>query len=196
MTEESENTHDFTPLRMPLFFALAGLFLLIVGWRIFVFQEPATVEFVSESPESTLIKVDISGAVVSPDVYELPSGARIGDLLDRAGGLSEEADKEWIARSVNLAGKLVDGTKLYIRPMGEVINTAGAGNVLSLVSGTEAININTASKTELESLPGIGPVTAEKIISGRPYETIDELVSKKAIGAKTLEKIREKIRVY
>ncbi len=192
--------------RIPLLCGLGGLFLLIVGWRVYGYKTGEKVEFIdSASLEAEIIQVDISGAIQKPDVYEIAAGARVQDLLEIAGGFSEEADQVWVARKINLAAKLIDGGKIYIPKVGEVGPPAGGvvkveqGNTTEVLSETIAkdiVNINTASKDELEDLPGIGPVTAEKIIGNRPYQTIEELVTKKAVGQKTLDKIREQLSVY
>lgn len=137
------------------------------------------------------IVVDIEGAVLSPGTHELAIDARIQDAITAAGGFAEHADRERVAKTLNLAAKLTDGAKLYIPSIGENVGTNGES------TGENAlININAATSTELEALPGIGPVTAKKIIGARPYTTIDELLTKKIVSQSVFNKIKEKISVY
>lgn len=141
------------------------------------------------------IAVDIEGSVINPGVYHLPLGSRIQDAFVAAGGLSPSADREFIAKTINLATKLSDGAKIYVPKIGENINlTAVIGAEIG--SPTGQININSSLEEELDSLPGIGPVTAQKIISGRPYASINDLLEKKIVGGKVFDQIKEKIRVY
>jgi len=143
------------------------------------------------------ILVDIEGAVVKPGVYKLPQESRIQDAFVSAGGLSSQADREYIAKNFNLATKLTDGAKIYVPSIGEAVNGASALNTSSegVIIGT-LININSASESQLDTLPGIGPVTAQKIIVGRPYGSVDELLNKKIVGAKVFGQIKDKISVY
>jgi len=175
---------------------LFGLMFFIYG-LIALFGEARSEdnEIVFESGEQPLetdsqIKVDVAAGVINPGVYSLNPDARIQDGLVAAGGLSENADREWVSKNLNLAQRLADGTKIYIPKIGE--NVKGiAGSIAS-----DQININTGSIEALDSLPGVGPVTAQKIIDGRPYSTIDELISKKVVGEKVFGEIKEKITVY
>ena len=110
----------------------------------------------------------------------------------------------YVTKNLNLAIKVTDGTKIYIPKIGEtetesitplrsaMQNFGGQAGIMS----NAQININTSSELELDSLPGIGPVTVQKIINSRPYSSIDELLSKKIVGSKVFEEIREKISVY
>lgn len=171
--------------------ALAGLAL--VGGGIFWYRtagQPQTqVEILSaqtESDVSNTIYVDISGAVNQPGVYQLPAGSRVEDALQAAEGLAETASTKWIESNLNRAMVLTDGVKLYIPQIQDTL----------VETGNEKISLNSASKSELESLSGIGPVTAEKIIAGRPYQSIEELVNKKIVGQKTFTTIKNAISVW
>ena len=163
-----------------------GATLLI--FHIINFTSSTEIQYIPSSVNSqdSTLTVDVQGAVNKPGVVRLPGGSRIEDAIAAAGGFSEEADQEYIRRQMNLAAKVVDGTKIYLPYQGES-NQSNVSNV---------VNLNTASQKELESLPGIGPVTAEKIIAGRPYGTIEELMERKIIGKAVFEKIKERISVY
>ncbi len=144
----------------------------------------------SVTENTDAILVDVAGAVVRPGVYSLPASSRISDAIEKAGGITEEADTVHIAQVINKAQVLQDGQKVFI-PLAQadpVIKSSDTQGSL--------ININTASASELEDLPGIGEVTADKIITNRPYTTLEELVSKKAISQSVFEKIKEQISLY
>jgi len=206
--EESENTLQDKLLNFAksnlLVLALfaGGLIFLGIGLIQFLGQKQTEVKFEkgstvlgSESDSSAKIKVDVEGAVISPGVYELSSGARVQDALIAAGGLASDADRN----SINLAAKMADGQKIYIPKKGEEVQlnanspSVSSSNVISTANVSGLISINSASQSDLETLPGIGPVTAGKIINARPYNTLEELVSKKAVGQKTFEKIKDLI---
>jgi len=147
--------------------------------------------------QAKIILVDIEGAVVKPGMYKLPESSRIQDGLVAAGGLSAQADREYIAKNLNLATKLSDGAKIYVPLIGEAVNSGQALNASSegVAVGT-LMNINTSSESQLDSLPGIGPVTAQKIIVGRPYSSINDLLSKKIVSNKVFDQIKGKITTY
>lgn len=138
--------------------------------------------------------IDIEGAVVAPGVYILPEGSRVEDAIVAAGGLSEKVDGELLAKTVNRAMKLVDGAKLFIPSTQDVAQSAGViATPEKLSQNAGLVSVNFASQSELESLVGVGPATATKIISGRPYQTLEELVTKKAIGASLFEKLKNQL---
>ena len=183
---------------IPLLLGVFGLILLSYGvihsinsGQVSSDQDIVFEEGNKEQSEAKIV-VDIEGAVVTPGVYSLNSDARVKDALIVAFGLSSDADREWVAKNLNQAAKLNDGAKIYIPKEGEAVKTSSQG----FVSTSGLININSASSSELESLSGIGPVTAGKIIENRPYTAIDELLTKKIVGSKVFDKIKEKISVY
>lgn len=174
-----------------LVFLSAGIFSSFSGSK-----EKDTAVVIEESKKGEgKLKVDVSGAVVHPGVYELSAESRVQEALISAGGIAASADRDWTAKNLNLAAKLTDGAKIYIPAKDE---SAGSGNS-SLTwdtKGSEKVNINRASLSELDGLWGIGPATAQKILNGRPYQTIDDLVAKKILSASVFEKIKEQITVW
>ena len=118
-------------------------------------------------------------------MYEIPQKSRIQDGLVAACGLSAKADRVWVyvAKNLNLAIKLTDGIRIYIPIVGEAVGNTSVLNASSGVVVGALINISTSSESQLESLPGIGPVTAQKIIAGRPYGSLNELLDKKIVGS-------------
>jgi competence protein ComEA len=179
-----------------IFFAygLIGLFSANNLGSDIVFEANSVKE---NQAEVKTILVDIEGAVVKPGVYKLPQESRIQDAFVAAGGLSAVADRDYIAKNFNLATRLTDGAKIYVPSIGEAVNGSAVLNASSegVVAGS-LLNVNSVSQASLEELPGIGPVTAQKIIAGRPYSSVDELLNKKIVGAKVFEQIKEKISVY
>lgn len=177
---------------IPIVLGGLGLILVLIGVFQFLTRrsEPSSIVFEDSSEAEEKIVVDVEGAVISPGVYSLSSKSRILDALAAAGGLSEDADRIWVEKNINLAKKVTDGVKIYIPRIGEQVLSETSSNI-----GTAGpvININTASATDLDSLPGIGTVTSQKIIDGRPYGQIEELLNKKIVGQSTFDKIKDKI---
>ena len=156
-----------------------------------------------EEGESGEVFVDVGGAVIKPGLYKLTGGARVNDALVAAEGLSEKADRDWFSKNINLAAKLTDGAKIYIPLKGvtQVVSQSVSAGVSSggEVAGIKVggkINVNAASASELDTLWGVGPVTAEKIINGRPYASVEELKTKKILKSNVYERIKDEVSVY
>lgn len=135
------------------------------------------------------IVVDISGAVEKPGVYKFKDGTRMSEAIETAGGFSKSADYDWVSRTFNLASKISDAAKIYIPEKGEKVT-----QILGTKAGT--VNINSASSGDLDTLTGVGPVTAQEIIDGRPYSKIEDLVSKKVLTQSAFDKISGQISVF
>ncbi|EFC90112.1 competence protein ComEA helix-hairpin-helix repeat protein [Dethiosulfovibrio peptidovorans DSM 11002] len=161
-------------------------------------------------PESWVVYV--TGAVESPGVYHLPSGSRVYHLVESAGGMTSGADDV----AVNLAAPLADGAHVHVPLRSKAarasVDTGRPGSSSSVTAlsyaGTStgsasersgAVNLNSASSEELETLPGIGPKTAAAILSYRekigPFRSVDELTKVKGIGPKKLETVRTLVTV-
>lgn len=183
------------------------------------------------------LRVDVSGAVNDPGVYEVSGGAVVGDVLSMAGGVKNEASASWVSRYLNLSDKIKDSEKIYIPFEWEFYfpekysivktvnrsytesdlistdNTAKDVKVSDSKDGSEnekikesdsdtythttdsngKINVNTASSSELDSLPGIGPTYAEKIISNRPYKDLSEFEEISGLYKSVIDKIKDLI---
>lgn len=194
--------HIFQIYKIPIILSLIGFLFLIAAAVSLIGSSMKKSEIVFSSATDSgqmTITVEIAGAVLLPDVYTMEEGSRINDLLVKAGGLSAYADRGWVEKSVNKAAKLTDGSKIYIPKSGEISsgkssslsNLTSQSNLLGIVS--QKVNINSASQTDLEKLPGVGPVTAAKIISGRPYQSAEDLKSKKIVGNALFDKIKDLI---
>jgi competence protein ComEA len=141
------------------------------------------------------IMVDVAGAVKKPGIYELVEGSRVKDALQKADGFSQDLDFTYVSKTLNQAKVLADQDKIYIPTRSETLLTTTTSNSPS-DSSPELINLNTAEMEELDKLPSIGAVTAQKIISGRPYSNLQELVDKKILGPSTFEKIQSLVTIY
>jgi competence protein ComEA len=144
--------------------------------------------------------VDVEGAVGRPGLLRLPQGSRVGDAVAAAGGYSAQVDIAAATAMLNLAQVLSDGEQIHVPLRGEVAaaTPAAAGNAAGPTTGGRLIDINTATPEQLDTLPGIGPVTAAKIVTARqetPFASIDDLASRGVVGSSTLEKIRSLITV-
>lgn len=185
---------------LTLAFFFFGLFLLALGGGLFLFKGSTSnddIQIISshsnDSANQSEIVVHVDGAVVAPGVYKLPVDSRVSDAVVVAGGLASEAD----SAKINLAARLSDGQKIYVFAVGENTSiTSGQSITGTTGSITSLVNINTASEAELDKLPGVGPVTAAKIISSRPYSALEDLLTKKAVNKSTYEKIKDLITVY
>lgn len=150
------------------------------------------------------IVVEVSGAVENPGVYKLSDNSRIEDALIAAGGVSADADRDWMEKVINRAAKITDGQKIYIAAVGEQTGALSAsigggnqsGSSTNLASSSKLVNVNTASQNQLESLWGIGPVTAQNIIEQRPYSSVQELLDKKILKSNVYERNKDILTVY
>ena len=144
-----------------------------------------------ESPGQDLITVDVKGAVKSPGIYDLPVGSRVHDAVQKAGGLTEEAD----SKSLNLAQKVSDEALLYGPTKGE----EAASQQTPSTSKDKKINLNKASLEELKQVKGLGGKRAQDIIDHREangkFKSVDELKKVSGIGAKTIEKLKDYVTV-
>lgn len=141
--------------------------------------------------EEKLFTIHIIGAVQSPGIYELPSGARVHDAVDKAGGPTADADLE----KINLARPVIDGEQVYIPLTDEGGTELGNGGIRD-----GKVNINHATLEELTTLTGIGEKRARNIIEYRdahgPFSKIEEIMNVPGIGAGLFEGIKDNITVY
>jgi competence protein ComEA len=153
----------------------------------------------------TTIVVDVQGAVAQPGIRELAAGSRVADAIDAAGGYASDADLV-AASGINLAEPLVDGGQIRVPRIGDAVaiapgssapadggGTTGGSGSGGAPGGSGPINLNTASPEELEALPGIGPVTVQKIVAARaeqPFASLEDAVQRGVIHRGQLEDIQ------
>ena len=138
-------------------------------------------------------------------MYTFDSSARIIDAIQKAGGLTEEADEAFVKRNINYARVMIDQEKIYIPFLSDTSNGTilenkrvidyTQPNTISLIANTK-ININNASLLELDQLPGIGKVQSEAIFNNRPYTNTQDLVKNTVIKQSVYDKIKDLISVY
>ncbi len=167
-----------------------GLFVLALGAGLFFFknQKGSDIQIISAENAATKsagvleVVVDVGGAVINPGVYRLANSLRVNDAIGAAGGLANGADTS----KINLAAKIGDGQKIFVPSQSQ---SQSGGSRFS----NGLININSATEQELDSLPGVGPATVKKIIASRPYSSLDELLSQKAVSVSVFAKIKDLI---
>ena len=162
-----------------------------------VSKDSSTEKEVKEEPvEQDLITVDVKGAVKAPGIYDLPVGSRVNDAVQKAGGLTEQAD----SKSLNLAQKVSDEALVYVPTKGEESASQHTGSgAPSSTSKEKKVNLNKASLEELKQVKGLGGKRAQDIIDHREtngkFKSVDELKKVSGIGAKTIEKLKDYVTV-
>ncbi|AOY76880.1 helix-hairpin-helix domain-containing protein [Clostridium formicaceticum] len=168
-------------------------------------QQETVIEYQESQNETKTRKptiiVHVEGEVIQPGVYELPEESRVFHAIEAAGGLKSTADR----KQVNLAKKILDEEKIYIPTEEENLPNSSLDQVVSQATivttsvGSNGLDINKASKEELESLPGIGNTLAQRIIDYRSekggFQRIEELQNVSGIGEKKFSEIKDKITV-
>ena len=143
------------------------------------------------SPTPYTIRVYVSGAILHPDVYSLPQDSIVKDAIEAAGGATGEADLE----RINLALPVSDGQQVHVPRQGEDSSPVQPPSRQPAAGGK--VNINTADAASLESLPGIGPALAQRIIAYReahgPFERIEDVMEVSGIGTATFEGMQDLI---
>jgi competence protein ComEA len=151
---------------------------------------PPAIATPSPGPSTTgaMVVVHVAGAVRRPGIIELPAGARVADAIELAGGALKSANLD----GLNLAALVVDGTQILV-PSGSGEMAVGASPAPTSTQSS-VVNLNTADQTLLETLPGVGPVTAGAILAYRTengsFTSIDQLLEVSGIGPATLESIK------
>lgn len=179
-----------------------GAYLLYTNRSRFPENRNTSIQTQNSLPKPTQevkVIVDIGGAVKNPGVYEMEQNQRIVDLIEKAGGLNEKVDLQYFDKHINKAQKLSDGSKIYIPTIEDKQQSTASSqtntptSVLGASTSNRLTNVNTASRSELIDLPEVGEVTAEKIIAARPYNSLQELISKGALKQSQFDKIKDKL---
>ena len=195
LTDLKDNFVDYTQSQRK---SLLFIGLIALGFALFLFATTRGSAIAQESPTPKLtitpvaknILIHVAGKVKRPDVYPLLQGSRVADAIKAAGGARKGVD----LGDINLARVLVDGEQIYVGYTPKIIGSSSSKKK-STYSGI--ININRATKAELDSLSGIGPVIAGRIITYRnqngAFMTLEDLLKVSGIGTKTLERIRSRL---
>lgn len=152
--------------------------------------------------EGATLVVEVAGAVADPGVFRVPAGSRVGELIALAGGYGPRVDAARVDAELNLAATVSDGERIRVPSRDDSsarpASSAATGGTAGDGSAPALIDLNTATAEQLDTLPGIGPVTAEKIIAAReeaPFVHMDELRSRGILGEKTFEQVRPLVTV-
>ena len=171
---------------------------LDTGATLFTTSSGAPTPASSTGAAGTIV-VDVQGGVAQPGIRELPADARVADAIEAAGGYGVDADLD-AAAALNLAEPLADGAQIRVPRIGDAAVAAGpstsapaSGGGGTGGGGSGPINLNTATPEELEALPGIGPVTVQKIVAARaeqPFASLEDAVERGVINRGQLEDIQ------
>ncbi len=192
--------------------------LVLVAAAAWMLLAPALAEAPVDAPDSGLvieasmgpsaaastvvsaIVVDVQGGVTAPGIRELPAGSRVADAIDAAGGYASDADLVASAATINLASPLTDGGQVRVPRIGDSVAAAPGGSAAPAAApgnpstgGTGLVDLNTATPEELEALPGIGPVTVQKIVAARqekPFVSLQDAVDRGILNRGQLEDIQ------
>ncbi len=166
----------------------------------------SSIEPISSYSQTTIF-VDVSGSVNKPGLYEASNGARFKEMIDKAGGLTIDADKDFFSRNSNLSRVVSDQEKIYVPSTWEVSNgyfieepktiavNSASQSTNQAIATSDLININSATIEELDKLPGVGAVVGQKIIDNRPFGALEELINKKVVNKNVYENIKNLISI-
>ena len=185
--------------------ALLALIAAVLAWRHLSSGAPASGAALQVAPlrprapvaaagaaggSVAQIVVDVVGAVRRPGLYRLRRGARVADAVERAGGLTRHAQRE----AVNLAAPLADGEQVVVAARGSPGAAAVGGGAAAAGGQAAPISLSTATAEQLDTLPGVGPVTAQKIVAYRaehgPFTSVAQLDAIPGIGPARLDELR------
>ena len=161
---------------------ITGALLLLVGGAGFLALRPAPAPVIP-ALERTQVTVSVAGEVVKPGIYKLPFGSRVQALVTAAGGYSAGAEQSL----VNPVQILTDGDQIRIPNKLAAVALKATSSSAKTPAGR--INVNTASPSDLEGLPGVGPKMAARIVEGRPFASMADLDRVKGIGPSILKKL-------
>ena len=139
------------------------------------------------------IVVDVEGGVAEPGIRELPAGARLADAIAAAGGFGPDADLDAAAVTLNLASLLTDGAQVRVPRLGDTMAVASPAAGEPDAGDGGLVNLNTATPEELEALPGIGPVTVQKLVAARaeaPFTSLEDAVERGILDRGQLEDLQ------
>ncbi len=178
--------------KIKFFLAILLTISLLIGFSVSAnqsIQDTGGLVFTNEIPEENKVfnkYIYLSGEVKNPGTYKFNEELRLSELIEKAGGFTENADLEFINKDMNLAEKIKDEQKIFIPSKIATTNTGNSND-------SSKTNLNTATLDQLDKLPGIGPSTAQKIIDARPFKSIEDLKNVSGIGDAKFDDVKDLI---
>ncbi|MEZ4210312.1 MAG: ComEA family DNA-binding protein [Patescibacteria group bacterium] len=188
-----------------------GVYLMVAPAPVSLASDPDAIPIITESElensttsTDSQIVVDIAGGVANPGVYFLTGNSIVEDGIKAAGGFSNQADIKAIAQTINRAQQLESHTKIYIPQYGDKLQPttptiSSSATTPSTPVTSSKININTATASQLDILPGIGPVTAQRIIDHRilngDFSSIEDIQNVTGISTAKFDQLKDMITV-
>lgn len=177
-------------LKILLLVVIVAALVVLAGLDYFLPFPMSELVFIGQKPEQNSVFqpiVYIAGAINHPGVYRIEADSRITDVISLAGGFSDTADSNFVAKQLNLAKIVQDEQHIFI-PFAAVTEETSAETGL-------LVNLNTASLEKLLTLPGIGESTANKIVDARPFSSIEDLLEVSGIGTQKYNQIKDLVTV-
>lgn len=173
---------NFLAIKLIVFSILLGIFCL--GIYLTKNNQSGIFDYSSPEGENMIFRefINLTGEVKNPGIYELSDGTRLFEVIERAGGFTDNADQDYISKNINLSQEVHDFDKFHIPSIVESNSS---------VNGASLISLNNSSKEQLMSLPGVGPATADKIIAQRPFSSIEQLLEVSGIGEVKYSNIKD-----
>jgi competence protein ComEA len=195
------------------YIGLSLVWVAVLGAALFFVRRPSS-EPIEILPPPTLaptaapsatstpgpLRIDVAGAVASPGIYTLARGSLVADAVAAAGGPAADADLDRINKAMPLQDTMQVFVPRVAQPIPKMINPPASSAPAPVRSGQTAVlskpvNLNTATLDELDTLPGVGPATAQRIVEGRPYGAVEDLMRVKGIGQATFDKLKDLVTV-
>lgn len=169
-------------IKLIVFGILLSLFCL--GLFLTKNNQSGIFDYSSAEGENMIFRefINLTGEIKKPGIYEFSAGTRLFEIIEQAGGFTDNADQEFISKNINLSQEVKDFDKFHIPSRNESNSS---------IVGVSLVSLNNATKDQLMTLPGVGPATADKIINQRPFSSIEQLLEVSGIGEVKYSNIKD-----
>jgi competence protein ComEA len=188
-----------------VFFFTVGSGLVVYGFSLLILTHNQQLLVSADSEQKVFVGgdttpqiiADVSGAVTKPGLYTVAVGTRVGQLIEKAAGVTDDADTLYITKEMHLAEVVKDGDKIYVPFIQDSFEKDEKEQINSSASGTSSdkVSINSASIAQLTSLSGIGEKRAADIVENRPYSSLQDLVEKEVLTKNLLQKVENLLKI-